>query len=188
MTRMRGSVAAITPAPSSEKSWEPSSAIRIPMSWRREHPANCCGRGGMRFTLPPRHHTLGSATAAVCGVTLAGHSRRAGIPRPLLSRHRGICVADCAIDRLHCLAVGADVQPADGIADIGGRWIAALCRSVDPASPAGAPSWSEIIARTRRASSGLPAASHDRAVSNCGGAGCGGATGRASVAGAAGER
>ena len=60
--------------------------------------------------------------------TLAGvagaHAR--WIPRPRLSRHRGIGVADCAIDRLHCLAVGADVQPADGIADIGGRWIAAL--------------------------------------------------------------
>ena len=65
-----------------------------------------------------------STTAAAGGESLLGIAR--WVPRPRLGRHRGICVADGAIDRLHGLAVGADVQPADGIADIGGRWIAAL--------------------------------------------------------------
>ena len=156
------------------------------MSWRREHPANCCGRGGMRFTLPPRHHTIGSATAAICGVPLLGMAGGRRIPRPLLSRHRGVCVVDCAIDRLHCLAVGADVQPADGIADIGGRWIAALCRRpIRRHRLEHHPGLNhrQNASRLVRSAGSQPR----RAVSNCGGAGCGGATGRASVAGAAGD-
>lgn len=84
---------------------------------------------GPRGRRPASGHTRESATAAVGGEPLlgisAGRTRR--ISRPRLGRHRGICVADRAIDRLHCLAVGADVQPADGIADVGGGWIAALC-------------------------------------------------------------
>ena len=96
--------------------------------------AECASPFRLAFTRPVVQRLL-PLVANPCG------ARR--VPRPLLGRHRGICVADGAIDRLHGLAVGADVQPSDGIADIGGRSDCRPQRPVDPASPAGAPSWSE---------------------------------------------